>query len=98
MTYPGLEFLLVRAGTDGREFLMNVSVTSARVTLPTDVRVGVTTRLRLADLLGRPKNVQVFGDTAVVGFGVPNDETGEVIQFYFLADTLRKIRWVFYVD
>ena len=98
MTYPGLAFLLVRAGTDGREFLTNLNVTSAKVALPTGLRIGTTTRQSLAELLGRPKNVQVFGDSTVVGFAVPNDETGEVIQFYFLADTLRKIRWVFYVD
>lgn len=30
MTYPHLEFLLVRAGADGREFLANLSLTGNR--------------------------------------------------------------------
>ena len=58
----------------------------------------MTTQARIVQLLGEPKNRQAFGDTTVVGFAVPTSETGEVIQFYFLTDTLRKIRWVFYLD
>ena len=98
MTYPGLDFLLTRAGTDGREFLMDVGVTAGQVELPVDVRIGKTTHTSLVGLLGPAKSEQAFGDTVVAGFAIPGDETGEVIQFYFRADTLRKVRWVFYVD
>jgi len=98
MNYPDLQFIIVRAGVDGRELLTDVSVTGNRVSLPIGVRFGATTQGRIVQLLGQAKNRQRFGDTTVVGFAVPNSETGEVIQFCFLTNTLRKIRWVFYID
>jgi hypothetical protein len=94
MDYNDLEFILTKDGTNGRERISNIRATGPAIDLPRSLRINRTSRAEVTQLLGRPDALQMFGDTTVLGFEMPN---GYVIQFYMLNELLARIRWVFEV-
>ena len=92
LDYPDIEFILRKDGGDHTEYRSNIRIIGPQLELPAPLRIGETGRSGLANLLGQPDDIQLFGDTTILGFRTAQDY---VVQFYIRADTLRRIRWVF---
>lgn len=96
--YPGLSVALVRSGYNGRELLTGVTATGGTLELPLGIRIGRSTGTQLAALLGPPFQTGARGDTLVVTFAPPTEGADEYVHLYLARDTLRRVRWDFYVD
>jgi hypothetical protein len=92
LRYPNIEFFLRKPLADGREYFSNVIVDKPWLALPGSITLQRTTRGELTRLLGEPHRVIQFGDSAAFTYDVPR---GPIVQFYFVDDVLRKIRWVY---
>lgn len=96
--YPGLRFHLLRAGYDGREFLGNVDLWTEAQVAPGGIRVGSTTYDELTSRLGPATESELRADTLVLAYLSPDDVVEQYTKFKLVADTLRAIRWDFYID
>lgn len=97
LRYDGLTFELNRPGPVDGEFLTSVAMTTADRELPGGVRIGATTRADLADDLGAPASTRSRGDTVVLSYA-PTGAADRFVEFHLAGDTLRRVRWVPYVD
>ncbi|MFW6088906.1 MAG: hypothetical protein ACODAB_04075 [Gemmatimonadota bacterium] len=98
LEYAGLGFELNRPGPVDRDLLTGVSLTSPDRELPGGLRVGVTTDVDLRRRLGEAESRRSRGDTTVLSYAVPGEAANRFVEFLVARDTLRRIRWVPYVD
>lgn len=98
LRYDGLAFELNRPGPVDGELLTSVAMTAADRELPGGVRIGATTRNDLADDLGAPESTRSRGDTVVLSYLPPGAAADRFVEFHLVGDTLRRVRWVPYVD
>lgn len=96
--YAGLTFTLNRPGPVDGELLTSVSMTSADRELPGGVRIGTTTRDDLTSRLGTPESTRPRGDTTVLSYRPPGRAADRFVDFHLVGDTLRRVRWIPYVD
>ena len=92
MQYPSITFHLRKPLANGREYFSNVIVCDTGFVLPGRVTPGRTLQVELASVLGEPHRIIAFGDSVAYTYDIPS---GPVLQFYFLGDVLRKVRWVY---
>jgi hypothetical protein len=92
LQYPGLEIMLRKPANDSEEYFSNVRALDTAFALPHQLELFQTPEASVRQLLGAPNDTQSFGDTIVAGYETPD---GLVIQFYYLASRLVRIRWVY---
>lgn len=97
LRYDGLTFELNRPGPVDGELLTSVAMTAADRDLPGGVRIGATMQNDLADDLGAPAT-RSRGDTVVLSYLPPGVAADRFVEFHLVGDTLRRVRWVPYVD
>lgn len=98
LEYSGLEFKLNRPGPVDRDLLTSVSLSSPERDLPGGLRVGATTGTALTRSLGEAESTRSRGDTMVLSYAVPGDAADRFVEFHVARDTLRRVRWIPYVD
>lgn len=98
LRYDGLSFGLNRPGPVERDLLTEVDLTDAGVPLPGALRLGGTSVLEAATLLGPPDATRTAGDTTVNEYAVPGEGAEDRVELHFVGDTLRRVRWSPYVD
>jgi hypothetical protein len=96
--YSDAVFGLLRSGATGREFLVGAEIWQTPRELPGGVRIGTTARGWTETTLGAPVETRADGDTTTLVYFWPPDGAEEAVQLRFVRDTLRAIRWGFYVD
>lgn len=98
LRYAGLTFELNRPGPVTGELLTSVGMTSADRELPGGVRIGTTTRNHLTSRLGTPESTRPRGDTTILSYTPPGRAAERFVEFHVAGDTLRRVRWIPYVD
>lgn len=98
LRYDGLTFELNRPGPVDRELLTSVAMTAADRELPGGVHIGSTTRDELSGEFGAPESARSRGDTTVLSYTPPGRAAERFVEFHLAGDTLRRVRWVPYVD
>lgn len=98
LRYPGLSFLVYRVSADGRELLMSIWLTDPGHDLPGGIRVGRTDRAALLARVGPPAETDSAADTLRLWYQRPTEGAEEYVQFHTLRDTVRAVRWIYYVD
>lgn len=98
LRYDRLTFELNRPGPVDRELLTSVALTDADRELPGGVRIGTTTRYDLTSDLGAPESTRSRRDTTILSYTPPSRAADRSVEFHLVDDTLRRVRWVPYVD
>lgn len=98
LRYPGLTFELNRPGPVDGDLLTSVGMTSADRELPGGVRIGTTTRDHLTSRLGAPESTRTRVDTTISSYIPPGRAAERFVEFHVVRDTLRRVRWIPYVD
>lgn len=98
LRYAGLTFALNRPGPVDGDLLTSVGMTSADRELPGGVRIGSTTRDHLTRRLGTPESTRPRGDTTILSYTPPGRAAERFVEFHVVRDTLRRVRWIPYVD
>lgn len=98
LRYDGLTFELNRPGPVDGDLLTSVGMTSADRELPGGVRIGTTTRDHLTSRLGMPESTRPRGDTTILSYTPPARAADRFVEFDVVGDTLRRVRWIPYVD
>lgn len=98
LRYDGLTFALNRPGPVDGELLTSVGMTAADRELPGGVRIGTTTRVALSAGLGAPNSTRSRGDTTILTYMPPGRAADRFVEFHLAGDTLRRVRWIPYVD
>jgi hypothetical protein len=96
--YGSRSFSIIRVAFDTREILLKTEITNRLERLPAGIRIGRSTRKQIIASLGPLDRQEVIGDTVVLSFSPPNLVYEDIIDFYLVTGTLRKVRWWFYVD
>lgn len=98
LTFADLHFVVVWSGSSKTDLLSTVSVIGRARRLPGGITMNRTTAIALSAALGRPREVRQQADTSIQTYQLPTSESPETVEFYFQADTLRRVRWVVYLD
>ena len=83
---------------NGQEFLTGAETTDSTHPLPGDIRIGRTDVQQLLVRLGEPELVTRHGDTTLHNYPRPGEAANSTLQVKLVADTVRSIRWIPYVD
>lgn len=97
-SYPGRSFSIRRVAFDTREFLLKTEITNRHERLPAGIRIGQSTKPEIIAAFGAENTEETDADTVILSFSPPSQFYEDVIDFYLVRGTLRKIRWWFYVD
>lgn len=97
-SYSGRSFSIIRVAFDTREFLLKTEITDPHERLPAGIRIGQSTRREIVAAFGSADAEKTVADTLVLSITPPSQVYEDVVDFYLVRGTLRKIRWFFYVD
>ena len=95
LEYPNASFLVSRGTADQIEILPDIRARGPLPGLPPVISLGLTTRSTLLTILGSPDYTKVLTDSTVLSYQLPN--VTDLIEFYIVRDTVRVLRWRFYM-
>ncbi len=95
LEYPSASFLVSRESADHREILPDIRAWGPLPGLPPVITFGLTTRSHLLTILGPPNYTKVLSDSTVLSYQLPS--ATDLIEFYMVRDTVRVLRWRFYM-
>ena len=96
--YRGRRFGVLRPGPVGRDLLLSTDLWDPSQSLPGGIRVDRTRWESVEPVLAPASRQEMGADTAVLVYLWPPDGAADEVRFMFVADTLRRVTWVFYVD
>ncbi len=95
LAYPSASFLVSRETADKREILPDIRVWGPLPGLPPVISFGLTTGLHLLTIRGPPNYTKALSDSTVLSYQLPS--ATDLIEFYMVRDTVRVLRWRFYM-
>ena len=87
--------LVSRGTADQIEILPDIRARGPLPGLPPVISLGLATRSTLLTILGSPDYTKVLADSTVLSYQLPN--VTDLIEFYIVRDTVRVLRWRFYM-